>query len=97
MLNNGDGCAVLERPGLDLGANDGSRSGGVRRGQRDGGGGEHLLAEGRDVTAIDLLRRNPDPTDDQIREQLDGNLCRCTGYHNIVRAVKKAATLMPGA
>jgi carbon-monoxide dehydrogenase small subunit len=49
------------------------------------------------MSAIDLLRRNPDPTDDQIREQLDGNLCRCTGYHNIVRAVKKAATLMPGA
>jgi carbon-monoxide dehydrogenase small subunit len=49
------------------------------------------------MSAIDLLRRIPDPTDDQIREQLDGNLCRCTGYHNIVRAVKKAATLMPGA
>jgi carbon-monoxide dehydrogenase small subunit len=49
------------------------------------------------MSAIDLLRRSPDPTDDQIREQLDGNLCRCTGYHNIVRAVKKAATLMPGA
>lgn len=49
------------------------------------------------MSAIDLLRRLPDPTDDQIREQLDGNLCRCTGYHNIVRAVKKAATLMPGA
>ena len=49
------------------------------------------------MSAIDLLRRIPDPTDDQIREQLDGNLCRCTGYHNIVRTVKKAATLMPGA
>jgi carbon-monoxide dehydrogenase small subunit len=49
------------------------------------------------MSAIDLLRRIPDPTDDQIREQLEGNLCRCTGYHNIVRAVKKAATLMPGA
>ncbi len=49
------------------------------------------------MSAIDLLRRIPDPTDDQIREQLEGNLCRCTGYHNIVRAVKKAATLTPGA
>jgi carbon-monoxide dehydrogenase small subunit len=49
------------------------------------------------MSAIDLLRRIPDPTEDQIREQLDGNICRCTGYHNIVRAVKKAATLMPGA
>lgn len=49
------------------------------------------------MSAIDLLRRIPDPTEDQIREQLDSNICRCTGYHNIVRAVKKAATLMPGA
>jgi carbon-monoxide dehydrogenase small subunit len=49
------------------------------------------------MSAIDLLKRIPDPTEEQIRDQLDGNLCRCTGYHNIVRAVKKAATLMPGA
>ena len=49
------------------------------------------------MSAIDLLKRIPDPTEDQIREQLEGNLCRCTGYHNIVRAVKKAATLTPGA
>jgi len=49
------------------------------------------------MSAIDLLKRIPDPTEEQIRDQLDGNICRCTGYHNIVRAVKKAATLMPGA
>lgn len=49
------------------------------------------------MSAIDLLKRIPDPSEEQIRDQLDGNLCRCTGYHNIVRAVKKAATLMPGA
>lgn len=46
------------------------------------------------MSAIDLLRRIPDPTDDQIREQLDGNLCRCTGYHNIVEAVLHAAETM---
>jgi aerobic carbon-monoxide dehydrogenase small subunit len=43
------------------------------------------------VSAIDLLQRNPDPTDDEIRKQLSGNLCRCTGYENIVKAVREAA------
>jgi len=43
------------------------------------------------VSAIDLLRRNPDPNDDEIREGIEGNLCRCTGYHNIVIAVRAAA------
>lgn len=43
------------------------------------------------MTATDLLRRTPDPTDDEIREGLSGNLCRCTGYENIVRAVRAAA------
>ena len=38
-----------------------------------------------------LLDRNPDPTEDEIRHGLEGNLCRCTGYHNIVRAVQTAA------
>jgi carbon-monoxide dehydrogenase small subunit len=43
------------------------------------------------ISAVDLLRDNPDPTDDQIRDGLSGNLCRCTGYQNIVRAVRAAA------
>ena len=43
------------------------------------------------LTAVDLIERNPDPTDEQIREGLGGNICRCTGYHNIVRSVKAAA------
>ena len=43
------------------------------------------------MSAIDLLRDNPDPADDEIRDGLSGNLCRCTGYQNIVRAVGKAA------
>jgi carbon-monoxide dehydrogenase small subunit len=43
------------------------------------------------ISAIDLLRDNPDPTDDEIRDGLSGNLCRCTGYQNIVRAVRAAA------
>jgi carbon-monoxide dehydrogenase small subunit len=43
------------------------------------------------VAAADLLRRTPDPTDDEIREALSGNLCRCTGYEKIFDAVRLAA------
>jgi carbon-monoxide dehydrogenase small subunit len=43
------------------------------------------------MAAADLLERNPNPTEDEIRRGLEGNLCRCTGYHNIVRAVQAAA------
>ena len=41
-----------------------------------------------------FLRDHPDPSDDEIREALSGNLCRCTGYHNIVAAIRKAARVM---
>ena len=43
------------------------------------------------MEAVDLLADNPDPTDTQIREGIEGNLCRCTGYENIVRAIRSAA------
>jgi aerobic carbon-monoxide dehydrogenase small subunit len=46
------------------------------------------------MASVDLLRENPNPTDDQIREGISGNLCRCTGYQNIVRAVHAAAGAM---
>jgi aerobic carbon-monoxide dehydrogenase small subunit len=44
------------------------------------------------ISAIDLLNRYPQPSEELIREQLDGNLCRCTGYHNIVKAIAAAAS-----
>jgi carbon-monoxide dehydrogenase small subunit len=43
------------------------------------------------MAAVDLLRANPHPSDEEIRDGLEGNLCRCTGYQNIVRAVRAAA------
>ena len=43
------------------------------------------------MAAVSLLQENPDPSEDEIRLGLEGNLCRCTGYHNIVRAVQAAA------
>jgi len=46
------------------------------------------------LAASALLRRNPDPTREQIREALSGNLCRCTGYQKIVDAVESAARVM---
>ncbi len=47
------------------------------------------------MSAIDLVKNFPNPTEQQIREQLEGNLCRCTGYHNIVKAIKAAADMGP--
>ena len=49
------------------------------------------------MAAIDLVGDNPDPSEDEVREGIEGNLCRCTGYQNIVRAVQQAATEMRGA
>jgi carbon-monoxide dehydrogenase small subunit len=43
------------------------------------------------MAVVSLLRENPRPTEEQVRAGLEGNLCRCTGYHNIVRAALAAA------
>lgn len=48
------------------------------------------------IMATELLRENPSPTDDEIRKALAGNLCRCTGYVNIISAVKEAAVVLRG-
>jgi carbon-monoxide dehydrogenase small subunit len=44
------------------------------------------------MSAVDLLKENPKPTEHEIREWLEGNICRCTGYHNIVKAIQAAAS-----
>jgi carbon-monoxide dehydrogenase small subunit len=46
------------------------------------------------MTAVDLVQNHPNPTEQQIREGLEGNICRCTGYHNIVKAVSAGAKAM---
>ncbi len=48
------------------------------------------------LAAVDLLQRNPEPTEDQIRWGIEGNLCRCTGYQHIVNAIQYAARKMRG-
>ena len=47
------------------------------------------------MAALQILSRNANPSEQEIRDGLDGNLCRCTGYHNIVKAVQHAAQHMP--
>jgi carbon-monoxide dehydrogenase small subunit len=46
------------------------------------------------MSAIDLVKHNKDPNEHEIREWLEGNICRCTGYHNIVKSIKAGATAM---
>lgn len=60
---------------------------------------EHALqcgfcTPGMMLTALQIIERHPEPSDAEIRRGLEGNLCRCTGYHNIVNAVKRAAREM---
>ena len=46
------------------------------------------------MSALDLVKRHPDPDEKTVRENLEGNLCRCTGYHNVVKAVLEGAAAM---
>jgi carbon-monoxide dehydrogenase small subunit len=48
------------------------------------------------MAGISLLEQNPNPTEAEIRHGLEGNICRCTGYQNIVKSVQLAATKLPG-
>ncbi|WP_340108841.1 (2Fe-2S)-binding protein [Pikeienuella sp. HZG-20] len=49
------------------------------------------------MTAADLLKRNPNPSETEIRAYLEGNICRCTGYHNIVKSIQAASAAMIAA
>jgi aerobic carbon-monoxide dehydrogenase small subunit len=96
-------CAVLavQAEGADITTIEGLADGELHPVQR-AFHTEHALqcgycTPGMIMAATDLLRENPHPTDEQIREGLEGNLCRCTGYENIVRAVRRAAEAGVGA
>jgi len=84
-----DGCEITTIEGL---AGEGGALHPVQQAFHD----SHALqcgfcTPGMVLAAIDLLNNNPDPSEDEVREGLEGNLCRCTGYENIVRAVRRAA------
>ncbi len=90
-------CAVLavQADGADILTIEGLADGELHPVQR-AFHAEHALqcgycTPGMIMAAADLLRDNPHPTDAEIRAGLEGNLCRCTGYENIVRAVRRAA------
>jgi carbon-monoxide dehydrogenase small subunit len=48
------------------------------------------------MSALDLVKNNANPSEDDIRDWLEGNICRCTGYHNIVKSIKAGAQAMGG-
>ncbi|MBN1953902.1 MAG: (2Fe-2S)-binding protein [Anaerolineae bacterium] len=83
-----DGAAVVTVEGL---AQDGQLSAVQQAFVEEGGVQCGFCTPGMLISAHALLQRNPRPTEDEIREALVGNLCRCTGYTRIVRAVQKAA------
>ena len=51
---------------------------------------------GKVISALDLVQKNPDPSEREVREWLEGNLCRCTGYHNIVKSILAGAQALKG-
>lgn len=86
-----DGCSVTTVEGL---ASDGELHP-IQEGFKE----EHGLqcgfcTPGMMMTATDLLKNNADPSEQEIREALEGNFCRCTGYHNIVKSIQYAAKKM---
>jgi aerobic carbon-monoxide dehydrogenase small subunit len=96
-------CAVLavQADGADITTIEGLADGELHPVQR-AFHAEHALqcgycTPGMIMAATDLLQDNPNPSDAEIREGLEGNLCRCTGYENIVRAVRRAAQAGVGA
>jgi carbon-monoxide dehydrogenase small subunit len=85
-----DGCSVVTAEGL---ANGSGEMHAVQRAFQ----AEHALqcgfcTPGMVMATVSLLEENPAPTEAEVRTALEGNLCRCTGYHNIVRAVLAAAS-----
>ena len=86
-----DGCEVTTIEGLarDSGMHPVQQAFHEQHGLQCG-----FCTPGMVMAAVDLLQRTPQPTDEQIRTGLEGNMCRCTGYHNIVKAVKAAAEKM---
>jgi carbon-monoxide dehydrogenase small subunit len=89
------GASVLTIEGLALGATEAQALHPVQQAFSACHGLQcGFCTPGMVMATVDLLGRHPDPSDEQIREGLAGNLCRCTGYVNIVAAVKQAARAM---
>ena len=94
-------CSILaaQADGSSLTTIEGLAKDGVLHAVQEGFWQEHGLqcgfcTTGMIMAVVDMLSRNPNPNEHEIRQGLEGNLCRCTGYHNIVRAVQYAAHKM---
>ena len=92
------GCLMLavQADGAEVTTIEGLSSGGDLHPMQEAFWANHGLqcgycTPGMIMSATDLLRRNPNPSEEDVRKGLEGNLCRCTGYHNIVKAVLDAA------
>ena len=89
-----DGCEVTTIEGLA----DGETLHPVQEAFRECHGLQcGFCTPGMIMQSVALLNENPNPSEDEIRQGLEGNLCRCTGYHNIVKAVQQAAGQTAGA
>ncbi len=87
---------TVQANGADILTIEGLAKGGQLHPLQEGFWEEHGLqcgfcTPGMIMTAHQILERNPNPTEEEIRRSLAGNLCRCTGYHNIVKAIQYAA------
>ena len=92
-----DGSVITTVEGLAPGAPDAAELHPVQQAFRENHGLQcGYCTPGMVMATVSLLRENAAPTEAEVREGLEGNLCRCTGYHNIVKAVL-AASRMPGA
>jgi len=88
-----DGAAVTTIEGLA----DGDRLHPMQEAFRENHGLQcGFCTPGMVMSAIELVRGRPDISEDEIRKGIDGNLCRCTGYHNIVKSIKAGAAAMKG-
>ena len=94
-------CLAVQADGADIGTIEGLAEQGNLHPIQEAFWDNHGLqcgycTAGMIMTAVELLERNPHPTADQVRAGLEGNLCRCTGYQNIVKSVLAAAEQMGG-
>ncbi|MEZ5391517.1 MAG: (2Fe-2S)-binding protein [Bryobacterales bacterium] len=94
-------CLAVQADGAEITTVEGLAKGGELHPLQEAFWNKHGLqcgfcTPGMILASHELLRTNPDPSEDEIRHALEGNMCRCTGYQNIVRAVKAAAATMKG-
>jgi len=94
-------CAILaaHADGADITTIEGVADGDTLHPMQEAFRDNHALqcgycTPGMVMSALAIVKNNPNPTEDEIRHGLEGNLCRCTGYHNIVKAVAAAAKVM---